>query len=127
MKTILVDDEMEFVSALAERLALRGIDADWVIHPEEAISKVQEQCYDLAVLDVKMPKLDGIALKDRLQKVCPQMRFIFLTGHGSREAFEAGQCAAGADCYLLKPLNLGELLSKIQEMGMKKKLEDDSE
>ena len=116
MKILLVDDEIEFVSALAERLSLRGIDADWVSRPEDAITRAQECRYDLAVLDVKMPRLSGIELKVILQKKCPDMKFIFLTGHGSEESYEAGSAEAGAAYYLMKPLKLDDLIRKIDEV-----------
>jgi DNA-binding response OmpR family regulator len=113
MKILLVDDEVEFVSALAERLSLRGIDADWVSCPEDAVNRVAQHCYDLGVLDVKMPRLSGIDLRVMLQKKCPDMKFIFLTGHGSQESYEAGAAEAGAEYYLMKPLKLEDLIHKI--------------
>ena len=116
MKILLVDDEVEFVSALAERLTLRGIDVEWVSRPEDAISRVEQRCYDLAVLDVKMPRLSGIGLKVILQKKCPDMKFIFLTGHGSEESYEAGTAEAGSAYYLMKPLKLNDLIRKIGEV-----------
>ena len=115
MKILLVDDEIEFVSALAERLSMRGIDADWVSIPEDAVSRVREKgCYDIAVLDVKMPKVSGLTLKKELHKICPDMKFIFLTGHGSEDAYKEGASAAGADYYLLKPVQIEQLLLKIK-------------
>ena len=116
MKILLVDDEVEFVSALAERLHLRGIDADWVSRPEDVLGRVTLHHYDLAVLDVKMPRLSGINLKVMLQKRCPDMKFIFLTGHGSRESYTAGAAEAGAEYYLMKPLKLETLILKIDEV-----------
>jgi DNA-binding response OmpR family regulator len=116
MKILLVDDEVEFVSALAERLDLRGINADWVSRPEDAVSRAEQHLYDLAVLDVKMPRLSGIDLKLILQKKCPNMKFIFLTGHGSQESYEAGAAEAGEEYYLMKPLKLKDLIHKIEEV-----------
>jgi len=120
MKVLLVDDEVEFVSTLAERLSFRGIEADWVSEPEDAVTKAMEGCYDLAVLDVKMPRIGGIELKRRLQRTCPAMKFIFLTGHGSHDAYMAGAAEAGSDYYLLKPLRLEDLLAKISVIQAKR-------
>ena len=114
MRILLVDDEIEFVSALAERLAIRRIDADWTDRPEDAIEKTKERCYDIAVLDIKMPRVSGLDLKKRLEKSCPEMKFIFLTGHGSEEAFEAGATETGSDYYLVKPVRFEDLLEKIR-------------
>ncbi|MGD8369157.1 MAG: response regulator [Desulfobacterales bacterium] len=114
MKILLVDDEVEFVSALGERLALREFEADWTTRPEEAIELVQKKCYDIAVLDIKMPRVSGFALKKELETRCPEMKFIFLTGHGSEEAFKAGINETGSDYYLVKPVRFEDLLKKIR-------------
>ena len=83
MRILLVDDEAELVSTLAERLSFRGIEADWVTTAEEALKQVEKQCYAVGVLDVKIPRISGLALKKLLEEKCPEMKFIFLTGHGS--------------------------------------------
>lgn len=121
MKILLVDDEMEFVSALAERLSLRGIEADWVIRPEDAIQRVAETCYDMVVLDVKMPRINGIALKGELERKCPNLKFIFLTGHGAGEDFTAGMAETGVECYLAKPLRIETLLAVIKRVTAERK------
>mgnify|MGYP006292227199 CR=1 FL=1 len=92
LKLLLVDDEKQFVSALAERLSLRGLDADWATTGQEAIDKARQTTYDLAILDVKMPQLGGVELKRELERVTPDTRFIFFTGHGSEDEFKA--CSA---------------------------------
>jgi DNA-binding response OmpR family regulator len=114
MHILLVDDEEEFVSALAERLALRGIDADWATCAEAALAKVENTCYELAVLDVKMPRTGGIKLKKSLQSKCPEMKFIFLTGHGSEENFKACTAEIGTDCYLVKPIQIDDLIARLK-------------
>jgi DNA-binding response OmpR family regulator len=114
MKILLVDDEVDFVETLAERLSIRGIEADWVDHAEDAIIRAETNEYQLAVLDVKMPGISGINLKKRLQDKYPKMKFIFLTGHGSEESYIAGSNEAGADYYLLKPVLIDELVEKIR-------------
>ena len=114
MRILLVDDEIDFVVTLAERLSLRGMETDWAIHPEEAIDMAAKRNYELAVLDVKMPKVSGIDLKKRLQELRPDMKFIFLTGHGSEESFHAAADEAGAGYYLLKPIQIEELVVKIR-------------
>ena len=119
MKILLVDDEVAFIRALAQRLSLRGMDADWTSSPEDAVTMAEKESYDLAVLDMKMPKIDGIRLKKLLHGKCPNMKFIFLTGHGSEESFQAGVSEAGADNYLLKPVGIDDLMAKITEIGRK--------
>ena len=119
MKILLVDDEIEFVSALAERMKLRGIDAEWTATPEEAVGLAEKNCHDIAVLDIKMPRVGGLDLKKRLEKQCPEMKFIFLTGHGSEEAFKNGSTETGSEFYLVKPVRFETLLEKLRAVGGK--------
>lgn len=112
MRLLLVDDETELVSALAERLRLRGIETDFATDGDAAADKVRAGAYDLAVLDMKMPGLSGLDLKKKLQRLRPGMRFIFMTGHGSEEDFRAGSAEAAG--YLVKPVRIEALLSAVQ-------------
>jgi DNA-binding response OmpR family regulator len=113
MKVLLVDDEKEFVSTLAERLSFRGIEADWTVSGEDALKMAQGTHYEVAVLDVKMPGLGGIELRKKLHGLHSQMKFLFLTGHGSQEDFKVGSRVASF--YLAKPLKIEELIEKIKE------------
>jgi DNA-binding response OmpR family regulator len=114
LKVLLVDDEDEMVSTLAERLSLRGIDADWVTCGEDAVNNVTGKKYDIVVLDVKMPGMGGLETMERIQKIQPETKIIFLTGHGSASDREA--CIeAGASFYLMKPTNIEVLVEKINE------------
>lgn len=114
MKVLLVDDEVELVSAMAERLGFRGIDADWTDNGESAMRMAEETDYAVAVLDMKMPKMSGLELREKLAAKHAGMQFIFLSGHGSERDFKAG-CAAGCN-YLIKPIQLEDLMTKIQEV-----------
>jgi DNA-binding response OmpR family regulator len=113
MRVLLVDDEEEFVSALSERLSMRGIDAVGVCNCLDALARAELEPYDLAVLDVKMPKMSGLELKKKLQERRPGMKFIFVTGHGSEEDFEAGSAEAGTEYYLGKPVDIEALIEKM--------------
>ena len=113
MKILLVDDEKKFVSALAERLSLRGIEADWATLSDDALSMAARESYSLAVLDVKMPCMSGIELKRRLQRISPEMKFIFVTGHGSEEDYKVGSKEAFG--YIIKPFNIEHLVEKIKQ------------
>jgi DNA-binding response OmpR family regulator len=112
---LLVDDEEELVSTLAERLSLRGIEADWVTTAEKALERVQKETFDVAVLDVKIPRISGIKLKTQMEKIRPGMKFIFLTGHGSEDDFRTGAAEAGASFYLVKPVNIDMLIERMKE------------
>jgi len=116
MKLLLVDDEEELVSTMAERLGMRGVEADWVTCGEDALDKLATEHYDLAVLDVKMPRMSGFELKKSMQALAPEMKYIFLTGHGSEQDFSAGAAEAGADYYLIKPVAIEWLIAKAHEI-----------
>ncbi len=116
MRVLLVDDEKELVSTLAERLELRGIEAGWVTSGDEALKQVETETYDIAVLDVKLPRIDGIRLKKKLEEKSPNMKFIFMTGHGSEDDYRIGSMEAGAEYYLVKPVNIELLVKKMREI-----------
>jgi len=116
MRILLVDDEQELSSALAERLNMRGIDTDWVTSGEEALRKADAAHYDLAVLDMRMPVMGGLELKDRLQARDPNLKFIFVTGYGSEKDFEAVACQAGEACYLVKPVDINLLIERMHDL-----------
>jgi len=115
LKVLLVDDEKELVTTLAERLSLRGWEAQWATSAEEALDRLKSEAFDIAVLDVKMPRVDGLLLKKKMQAMCPAMKFIFVTGHGSSQDFQTGASEVGADYYLVKPLNIDTLTAKMNE------------
>jgi DNA-binding response OmpR family regulator len=112
MKVLLVDDQTRFVSILTRRLNMRGIDAECVFSPEEALKLVDTTHYDVAVLDVKMPGLSGIELRRELQKKDANMKYIFVTGHACETDYKAG--VQEASFYLPKPLNIDKLIEAIQ-------------
>ena len=116
MKVLLVDDEEQLVSALAERLALRGIEAKWASNCLDAQGAAELENFDIAVLDVKMPKMSGFELKERLHKKFPHMKFIFVTGHGSEADYETGAVEGGQDYYLVKPVKIELLIEKMKQI-----------
>jgi DNA-binding response OmpR family regulator len=116
MRVLLVDDEEELVTTMAERLSMRGIESDWATNAEDALKKLETRNYDLALLDVKIPKMSGITLKKRMEEKNPGMKFIFLTGHGSEADFRAGSMEAGPEYYLVKPVDIEFLIKKMNEV-----------
>lgn len=92
MNVLLVDDEHELVSAMAQRLSFRGIDADWTTSPDEAGRLLGEKNYDAVVLDMRMPGACGLDVMSKLIGMRPDIKVIFLTGHACEESFRKG-CA----------------------------------
>jgi DNA-binding response OmpR family regulator len=115
MKVLLVDDEEELVSTLAERLSFRGIEVDFATTAESAIQIAEKKTFDIAVLDVKMPKMRGFEVKKMLEKIHPEMKFLFMTGHGSENDYQIGAAETGEEFYLVKPVKIEVLIDKMNE------------
>lgn len=116
MQILLVDDEKELVSTLAERLGYRGIDAHWAVTPSDAIAMLSKQRYDIAVLDVQMPEMNGFELKEKMEALFSELKFIFMTGHGSEECYHEGCSQTGEAFYLVKPVDIDSLIEKLNQV-----------
>ena len=111
---LLVDDEEEFVSALSERLMLRGIEVDSALNGEDALARLVEKDFEVVILDVMMPGLGGLEVLRQIKSTHPNTQVILLTGHGStREGIEGMRL--GAFDYLIKPVDIEEMLAKMKE------------
>ena len=113
-KVLLVDDEVEFVTTLAERLKLRGIDASIATDGTEALKLIDADRPQVMVLDVLMPGLGGLAVLDQIRTTDPEIKVILLTGRGSAQGNDQG-VPQGAFDYLIKPVNIDELIEKMRE------------
>ncbi|NLY40905.1 MAG: response regulator [Desulfovibrionales bacterium] len=111
---LLVDDEVEFISTLAERLELRGIPNRVVYDGESALKAVAENEPQVMVLDVMMPGLKGLDVLQRIKVEHPAVQVILLTGQGkTRDGIDGMRL--GAFAYLMKPLDLEELIRTLAE------------
>ncbi len=112
-RVLLVDDEEEFVSALSERLMLRGIEVDSALNGEEALARLVEKEFEVVILDVMMPGLGGLEVLRQIKTTHPDTQVILLTGHGAtREGIEGMRL--GAFDYLIKPVDIEEMLEKMK-------------
>lgn len=112
-KILVVDDEEKIRSSLKELLDLEGYDVDAVEGGKEALDRVEEEEFDVMVLDLKMPGVDGLEVVRKAVHVSPSTRIVLLTGHGSLEsAIEA--IRNNVSDYLEKPVKTHELLTSIQ-------------
>ena len=109
----IVDDEKEFVSTLAERLRLRGIQADETGSGEEALRLIANATPQVVVLDVMMPGMSGLEVLHRVKSAYPEIEVILLTGIGSTKEGVEGM-RLGAFDFLMKPLQIEELIEKIR-------------
>ncbi|MFO7860870.1 MAG: response regulator [Desulfosalsimonas sp.] len=114
IKVLLVDDEEEFVTTLAERLEMRGFDPSIAISGDQALFMVQDKAFDLIVLDLMMPGIGGLEVMKQIKSANPDMPIILLTGQGSTKEGMEGM-NQGAFDFLMKPLDIEELISQIHE------------
>jgi two-component system response regulator AtoC len=108
MHILVVDDESSQRELLAGFLKKRGYTVTTAISGVEAVEKNTKTGFDLAILDLKMPELDGIETITRMKEIDPETYFVVLTGYGTVESAVRAM-KAGAYDYLNKPLNLDEL------------------
>ena len=113
IRILLVDDEKEFVETLAERLRTRGFYVTEAYSGDEALEILKEYNFDVTILDVQMPGMDGIEALGAIKKLKPLTEVLMLTGHGTIETAIEGM-KIGAFDFLLKPCKMDVLLEKIK-------------
>jgi len=127
IKLLIVDDEVRFLKAIAQRLAKRGFKVRTASNGETAIQLAREEKFDIAILDLKMPGMDGGQVLKVLKEEHEFLEAVILTGHGSLEsAVELSKL--GAFTYLPKPYEmekLSQVLKDAYEARLKKKFASD--
>ena len=113
-RVLIVDDEEELVTTIAERLQIRGIQAQTATDGETALKMIEADPPQVVVLDVMMPGIGGIEILQRMNAQNLKIPVILLTGYGSTEKGMEGM-KLGAFDYLMKPCDLNNLIGKIQE------------
>jgi two-component system OmpR family response regulator len=113
-KVLLVDDEDDFRETLQKRLRNRKLQVEAAENGYKALELIQTQDFDVVVLDVKMPGMDGIETLKEIKIKKPDVEVIMLTGHASVESGIQGM-QLGAFDYVMKPVPLDELLDKMRQ------------
>ena len=112
IKLLVVDDESRFLNAIATRLRKRGFDVYAVTNGGDAVALAQREAFDLAIIDLKMPGMDGGEVLRALKEQHQFFEAVILTGHGSLETAVA-LTELGAFGYLPKPYELDKLLETL--------------
>ena len=120
MRVLLVDDEVEFVTALSDRLRMRSIEAEVVYDGLQALKHVENHETDVVVLDLKMPGLDGLEVLSRLRKADSDIQVVILAGHGAEHQEKQTRRLNVYGC-LSKPTDIETLIDKIRGAYMYKK------
>ena len=123
-RILVVDDEVDFLETIVNRLKKRKLDATGVTSGEEAIDLLKKELFDVVLLDIKMPGgMDGIEVLREIKKIQPLAEVLLLTGHASVETSIEGM-KLGAFDYLLKPMKFEDLLQKMASAFEKKATHD---
>jgi DNA-binding NtrC family response regulator len=118
-RVLLVDDETIFTKNMSKLLKNRGYQVTAVNSGDSAIRELEHDHFDVIVLDLKMPGMDGITTLKEVMKLGLFTETLILTGHGSIDtALEAMKL--GAYDYLTKPCEIDELVAKIEAAWEKK-------
>ena len=114
-KVLVIDDDRTVLDALVAVLEEEGYFVDTARNGKEAIAKSYVHFYNLAIIDERLPDIEGTKLLSELKETTPKMVKILLTGYPSMgNAIEAVN--RHADAFLVKPVDIRELLSKIEEL-----------
>lgn len=118
-KVLLIDDEVEFLDTLSERMRLRGMDVSTAETADNAVNAIDDEDYDAIVLDLQMPDMNGIEMLKVIKKSYPDMQVILLTGQATLDAgIEAMKL--GAMDFMEKPADINSLTEKIKKAQAKK-------
>ena len=113
VRILLCEDDENLGMLLREYLEAKGYDAELCIDGEEGYNAFQEGTYDLCILDVMMPKMDGFTLASKIRDINPDIPFMFLTAKTMRDDVKAG-FELGADDYITKPFSMEEVVFRIE-------------
>ncbi len=120
-KVLLVDDEEDFLEAMAERMRARDMEVTTASSASEAFKKMESETFDAIVLDFQMPEMDGMEALKSIKAKRPESQIILLTGFATVEKGVQAMKEGAAD-FLEKPADLEVLSQKIKEAKAEKML-----
>jgi DNA-binding NtrC family response regulator len=123
-RVLLVDDEVNFLEALAERMRMRGLEVTCARSGREALTAVEGATFDAVVLDLAMPGLDGLETLRRLRQMQPELQVMILSGRATvQTAVEATRL--GATDIFEKPTDVETLVQRIRSARAARLAHDD--
>lgn len=114
VRLLIVDDEVRFLEAIARRLVRRGFDVRTAANGQDAIALARSEKFDIALLDLKMPGMEGGQVLQTLKEEHRFLEVIILTGHGSLES-AVELTRLGAFNYLPKPYEMEKLVEVLKD------------
>jgi DNA-binding NtrC family response regulator len=118
-RVLIVDDEEAFADNIAKLISKRGYDIKAVYNGQSALTALDEDDFDVIILDLKMPGMDGLTTLKNIKGKKPSVEVIILTGHGSMESGIDG-IQLGAFDFIMKPVRFDELYDKIRQAYQRK-------
>jgi len=112
-RILVVDDEEHFVTAISRRLAARGFTVDVAHSGSEAVDHFHARTFDVVILDLAMPGMDGLETLEQLLKIDPLAQVVLLTGHGSISAATSAMKGGAAE-FIEKPADFDELMDTLR-------------
>jgi DNA-binding response OmpR family regulator len=114
-KILLAEDDFDLSTVLIQYLQLRNFEVVWAENGQKALTIFQQEPFDICVLDVMMPVMDGFRLAEEILNIHPEMPFVFLTAKQLKEDKIKG-LELGADDYIVKPFEVEELILRINNI-----------
>ncbi len=125
-KVLIVDDEATLRKALRSSLTASGFAVEEARNGEEALGTVQQQSFDLILLDVAMPGISGIEACKRIRGIAPRMGIVMVTVR-DQEDDKVRALEAGADDYVTKPFRLRELIARLRAVLRRTRAQESAE
>jgi DNA-binding response OmpR family regulator len=126
IKVLLAEDDENLGSLLREYLIAKGLDTDLFVNGELALQGFKQGSYNICILDVMMPKMDGFTVAREIKKINGNIPFIFLTAKSLKDDVIEG-FSVGADDYMTKPFSMEELLFRIKAILRRSSTNNSSE
>jgi two-component system, NtrC family, nitrogen regulation response regulator NtrX len=120
-KILVIDDEKPIRTTLSEILEYEDHEVELASDGLEGVEKAKEEKYDIILCDIKMPKMDGVEVIEKLMEICPDVPVIMISGHGTVET-AVETLKKGAYDFIEKPLDLNRLLVSIRNALERKDL-----
>ena len=114
VQVLLIDDDQDFLNILSERLMIRDMDVTTVSSAAEAFTLVESRPFDVIILDLQMPEIDGLQALERFKAINADLQVILLTGHAT-VAKGVQAMKLGAADVLEKPVDIRVLTEKIKK------------
>ena len=114
-RLLLIDDEEELVSTLVERLAMRGIEAEYAMSGTAAFKLLEQKKFDVVLLDYKLPGMSGLLVMEEINKRYPHIKVLLITGAGSLEDEITRFTKLRSDEVLLKPIDIEALIETVKK------------